>query len=208
MRLISSAICIGFAMVLFTTSSLRAQTTQPDAAAAAVQAATPTTQPAAPSPEQVLNQMLRGSDADNSAPISPQRPPSASNTSNAAANNDDTSVAIGGANVMIPQAVSPNGATGRILREGSEIIDRVGRLQKSPEANGWSEFVFESDGHTLRDPPMIVIPNLKLTLMETQAEKVSRDLRFRVTGTVTEYHGRNYLLLEKVVVVDDKTQDF
>jgi hypothetical protein len=31
-------------------------------------------------------------------------------------------------------------------------------------------------------------------------------LHFRITGMVTEYKGRNYVLLDKVVVVPDSTQ--
>ena len=33
-------------------------------------------------------------------------------------------------------------------------------------------------------------------------------VRFRVTGMVTEYKGRNYILLEKVVSVQEQTQQF
>jgi hypothetical protein len=42
--------------------------------------------------------------------------------------------------------------------------------------------------------------------MENATKAQSRDLRFRVTGMVTEYGGRNYILLEKVVVVPDAVQ--
>ena len=36
----------------------------------------------------------------------------------------------------------------------------------------------------------------------------SRDLKFRVSGTITEYRGRNYILLEKIVVIPDASQQF
>jgi hypothetical protein len=39
--------------------------------------------------------------------------------------------------------------------------------------------------------------------LENAVSGASRDLRFRITGMVTEYHGRNYVLLEKVTVVPD-----
>jgi hypothetical protein len=42
--------------------------------------------------------------------------------------------------------------------------------------------------------------------MEDAANAINRDLRFRITGMVTEYRGRNYVLLEKAVVVPDATQ--
>jgi hypothetical protein len=70
------------------------------------------------------------------------------------------------------------------------------------------EFSFEADGETLRDPPLIVLPNLKLMAMENAVQASRRDLRFRITGMVTEYRGRNYILLEKVVVVPDTVQQF
>lgn len=60
----------------------------------------------------------------------------------------------------------------------------------------------------MKDPPVLILPNLKLMAMENAVSSANRDLRFRVTGMVTEYRGRNYVLLEKVVVVPDPTQQF
>ena len=94
------------------------------------------------------------------------------------------------------RALTPNPPAVKLVREGTFIVDRVGRLSKSADGKG-TEFVFESDGQTLRDPPLPLLPNLKLEAME--AASAGRDARFRVTGMLTEYRGRNYLLLEKVV---------
>ena len=44
--------------------------------------------------------------------------------------------------------------------------------------------------------------------MEDAVQGANRDLRFRATGMVTEYRGRNYILLEKVVVVPEATQQY
>lgn len=99
-------------------------------------------------------------------------------------------------------AVAPSAPSLSVLREGSFIVDRVGRLTRASEGQGW-EFTFESDGQALRDPPVLVLPNLKLMLMEDQLKETQRDLKFRVTGMVTEYRGRNYILLEKVVVLSN-----
>ncbi len=104
-------------------------------------------------------------------------------------------------------AVPPDAPAVTVLREGSYIVDRVGRLTYTKDGSQ-PEFTFESDGKTLKDPPMIILANLKLVAMEGAVGAANRDLRFRVTGMVTEYHGRNYLLLEKVVVVQDVTQQF
>jgi hypothetical protein len=145
--------------------------------------ASATTQPAQPpSAEQLLNQMLRAPDTDKSAVLQPQ--PSA-----AAAPIDASAAGTG------------------ILREGTDIIDRLGRLQKSTDGQQ-EEFVLESDGRVMHEAPLLILPNLKLMSMETATSQTSHDLRFRITGTVTEYRGHNYILLEKVVVVPDKNQEF
>jgi hypothetical protein len=94
-----------------------------------------------------------------------------------------------------------------VIREGSFIVDRTGRLTKSPDGQQF-EFHFESDGRAMKDPPVVIIPNLKLMAMENAVNGSNRDLKFRITGMVTEYKGRNYILLEKVVVVPDVTQKF
>jgi hypothetical protein len=92
-----------------------------------------------------------------------------------------------------------------VLRERSQVFDRVARLTHS--ADGLQEEItLESDGTALQDPPLILLPNLKLVALEGAAG--DRDARFRVTGMVTEYRGRNYILLQKVVVMSDSDRQF
>ena len=171
-------------------SVARAQTTQPAAGTSP-----PTTRPAAgPGPQvapsdQVLNQLLRPADAGRARPLQPvTSPPAVDRTS-------------GGG------AVAPAAPQVQVLREGTFIVDRTGRLSRGADGQTW-EFVFESDGRALQDPPVIILPNLKLMAMEDAIKNNSRDLRFRITGMVTEYGGRNHILLEKVVVVPDATEQF
>jgi hypothetical protein len=52
------------------------------------------------------------------------------------------------------------------------------------------------------------LPNLKLMIMEDVARGNTREPRFRVSGVVTEYRGRNYLLLEKVYVLTTPNQQY
>ncbi len=104
-------------------------------------------------------------------------------------------------------AVAPGAPTVTVLREGSFVVDRVGRLTYSKDGSQ-PEFTFDSDSKTMKDPPMVILANLKLMTMESAVTAANRDLRFRVTGMVTEYHGRNYLLMEKIVVVPDIAQQF
>ena len=91
-----------------------------------------------------------------------------------------------------------------LKREGDVITERVGRLQSTPAGE---EFHFESDGRALKDPPMIVLPNSVLAQMEGALEKSGRDLRFRVTGMITTYHGQNYLLVEKARAVSKADEE-
>ena len=137
--------------------------------------------------DQMLNQMLRPSAGPVARPLQPiTQAPAIDATSGSA-------------------AVAPGAPSVQVLREGTFIVDRTGRLSRGADGQTW-ELTFESDGRAMRDPPLIVLPNLKLMAMENATKSQSRDLRFRVTGMVTEYGGRNYILLEKVVVVPDAVQ--
>jgi len=104
-------------------------------------------------------------------------------------------------------AIAPGAPTQTVMREGSFIVNRVGRLTRSADGQQM-EFTFDSDGKTMKDPPVVILPNLKLMQMENAVTGSSRDLHFRVSGMVTEYKGRNYVLLDKVVVVPDIDQQF
>jgi hypothetical protein len=103
-------------------------------------------------------------------------------------------------------ALKPGAPTLAVRREGTFVIDETVRLSHKP--NGQSEITFEKDGKALKDPPMIVLPNSKLMQMEDMISAANRDLKFHVTGMVTEYRGRNYILLERVQVLPDITQQF
>lgn len=100
-------------------------------------------------------------------------------------------------------AVAPKVDSQNLIREGTYLPERIGRLTKTPE--GQLELTFEADGSALKDPPMLILPNVKLMAMESMVKNASRDLRFQVWGMVTEYNGRNYILLEQVVVKQDET---
>jgi hypothetical protein len=101
-------------------------------------------------------------------------------------------------------AVAPNAPTMPLLREGTFLVDRTGRLGRS--VDGLPEYRFDSDGRALRDPPVLILANTKLMQMEEENKRSNRDLRFRITGVLTEYRGRNGVLIEKVVVIPDIVQ--
>ena len=101
------------------------------------------------------------------------------------------------------EQVAPEVPLVPLKREGNMVSARIGRLERGEEPNVW-EFHFESDAKALVDPPMILLPNLKLAAMQDNVKSAGRDLRFKVTGTITEYRGRNYLLVEKDEVLSDQ----
>ena len=141
-----------------------------------------------PSPDEVLGNMLKPRRTSGERELVPTDPPAVDKKSG-------------------PGSVAPGAPTLTVLREGTPVVNRVGRLTLGADG-GASEFMFESDGQALRDPPLIVLPNLKLMIMEDVARGNTREPRFRVSGTVTEYRGRNYLLLDKVYVMSPTNQQF
>lgn len=155
----------------------------------ATQPATPATRPADMPADQLLQQMLRPANGPVVQPLQPiLNPPVIDQTSG---------------KMVVPNSILPQ----NLKREGDYINDRLGRLTKSADGQQM-EFTFESDGRAMQDPPVIILPNLKLMSMEDAVNGGNRDLRFRITGQVTEYKGRNYILLEKVSVVQDAIQQF
>jgi hypothetical protein len=166
------------------------QTTQPTTRPAAAPVAAPL--PA----DQMLSQMLRaplgGAGGGATGGAKPLQP----------ANYAPLTDATTGANAVAPAAPSLT-----VLREGTFLVDRTGRLTRGPDGQSW-EFAFDSDARAMQDPPVVILPNLKLMAMEQAVKSANRDLRFRITGMVTEYSGRNYVLLEKVLVLPEATQQF
>jgi hypothetical protein len=143
----------------------------------------PATQPATVDPNAMINQLLTPS-RPTVKPLQPlPDPPAIDRTSGAA-------------------TVAPRAPTLHLIREGTYRFDRAGRLTKTPD--GQYEFIFDSDGQAMQDPPMVVLPNLTLMSMESFIKTSGRELRFRITGMITEYRDRNYILLDKAVVVPEK----
>ncbi len=101
-----------------------------------------------------------------------------------------------------PQAVAPDTKPQRLLREGTFVIDRTGRVRQTDA--GDLDFIFTADGsnrEAAANPPMRLVANLNLMAIES-ALRSDPNRRFRITGRVTEYRGRNHLILEKVVLLD------
>jgi hypothetical protein len=148
----------------------------------------PATRPGNQSAEEMLRQMLQpqGEAAQPLKPIAPADQPQVDNT--------------GGVAAVAPGAPSPP-----LVREGTPLLDRVGRL--TPIAQGQMlEFTLESDGSGMTEPPLVLLPNRKLMQLEDRVKTSYRDLKISISGEVTEYRGRNYLLLSRWSVVQDVAQ--
>ena len=152
-----------------------------------------TTPPAATRPtnrsaEETLRQMLRpqGESARPLRPVEPEQPPATDITSG-------------------PGAVAPGAPPRPVVREGTLLLDRLGRLTRSEDGQSL-ELTLDSDGRAMADPPMILLPNRRLQQLEARVQGSYRDLKVRVSGEVMEYRARNYLLLSRWSVVSDVAQ--
>jgi hypothetical protein len=96
---------------------------------------------------------------------------------------------------IVPQSKSQ--IKHKLYPEGHYIADRRGRLICS---NDYWLFVFESDGKTLADPPIKILPNRWLEKMESDVAASREALMFRISGEVTTYRGQNFILLRKVLI--------
>src|ERR1700722_10951462 len=106
-----------------------------------------TTQPATATPpaEQMMNQMLESGGGAKALP-SATKGPMVDGTSGR-------------------DAVAPGAPTMNVMREGTFIVKRVGRLTRSSDGQQM-EFTFDSDRKAMKDPPVVILPNLKLMQME------------------------------------------
>ncbi len=105
--------------------------------------------------------------------------------------------------VPIVEPVDPKAKLPLTVREGDWVINRMGRLGK--DAKGTLLFVYEADATDLSEPPLILLPCRKLEQMELLVAK-KPNVKFMVTGEVTVYHGKGYLLLRKVMLHRDMGQ--
>ena len=87
------------------------------------------------------------------------------------------------------------------LARGKLIVNRVIRVLATGDGD-WKEARFEAD-NTLREPPIRLLP---CRLFEWAEAFVGGTKKLRVSGVVTQYKGRRYLLLRKVLQVRDMNQ--
>src|ERR1035437_151069 len=90
------------------------------------------------------------------------------------------------------------------LVEG-QILTGTGRLIKDDKTNTYV-FTFDSDGKQMHDPPIALLPSRSLMSMEEASDNGTRDTKFKISGDVTEFHGKNYLHVRPAVIIRDLNQ--
>jgi len=90
-----------------------------------------------------------------------------------------------------PRREGPSG----LIAEGKRLFNREGRLEM--DKIGRSVFVFDSG-----DPPMYLLENSWREFLEEQTGHATKLARWRISGLVTVYGKRNYLLLTKCVRIE------
>lgn len=95
--------------------------------------------------------------------------------------------------LVLPTMEAAAPPKGKLLPEGSFIVNRLGRMIRAEHGGNWL-FAFDSDGDAQQDPPMVLLPSRRLEQMEKLAQERGDALQLVVSGKVLVYHKRNYLL--------------
>ncbi|MFA5424530.1 MAG: hypothetical protein WC374_11810 [Phycisphaerae bacterium] len=106
--------------------------------------------------------------------------------------------------VMIPQEIIDRLQTPRVirpqdikqgmeLRQDSILSDRTGYIKQDASGN-WI-FQFDALGRNTSDVYLILLPCQKLAEVQRKQGKMAGEYRFKVSGIVTKYQGRFYMML-------------
>ena len=87
-----------------------------------------------------------------------------------------------------------------IVEEGKRLFNREGRLEM--DKIGRAIFVFDSG-----DKPMKLLENSRREHLEARTDYARKKARWRISGIVTVYGKRNYLLLTKCVQIMPEEQN-
>jgi hypothetical protein len=137
--------------------------------------------PREPTPEEILRELTRQSGAAPRPVIPPARP-------------GQTVRRTVDASTLPPNAIAP--PTPKLFPDGYRIVDRPGRLTREGD---FYTFTFESRSEGIPELPIRLLPNRLLEDMEIVSEGGTKSVVFLISGELTEYHGVNYLLIQKLL---------
>lgn len=80
-----------------------------------------------------------------------------------------------------------------IVPSGTRFVDRRGRLSRDPASGVW-RFVLSGDGGGGAAPSVVLLPCMELERIERQARQQDIVAPLLISGTVTTFRGRSYLL--------------
>lgn len=90
---------------------------------------------------------------------------------------------------------------GKLLPEGHFLADRIGRIVHEGDD---IMLAFVADEQGMADPPIRLLPNRALEEMQKYASAGS-SVRFKVSGEITLYRGKNYLLVRKYLIASESS---
>ncbi len=102
-------------------------------------------------------------------------------------------------------AAAPNEPAAPRVREEETVEGRLGRLVRD-QRSGLEVYEFDADRQKMDDPPLGVIPCKALEVMEDATEGGNLPVKFRLSGEVTQYRGKNYLYVRAFSVIKDMEQ--
>ncbi|MDK1031141.1 MAG: hypothetical protein QGD94_03980 [Planctomycetia bacterium] len=88
-----------------------------------------------------------------------------------------------------------------MIAEGKRLVNREGRLVRRTTGDGaqkTEEVVFVLDSG---DKPIRLSPNKLRESMENMSDYGDKPIRFRISGLVSVYRGKNYILLSKTIMI-------
>lgn len=174
--LIAAAALVSFAI------AQDAPTSQPAVTSAPSEADDEMNPPREPSPSEILKALMKDNDAPPRPLVLPSQP-------GQTVRNKQVDPSVLPANAVAP-------ITPRLYPDGYRIVDRPGRLSREGD---YYVFSFESRGEGPAELPMRLLPNRLLEDMEIATAGSSTPIVFLVSGELTEYHGVNYLLVQKLL---------
>ena len=162
----------------------------------------PATLDSAEQVQQQMQQLLSDNPQFNTSPSQAQTQQTArQTTTHTPSSSASTGTASSSATPFMPSldldvdvlGIPPGDQQPQLRREGEFVINRRGRLARSPSGTRLL-FVFEADSDAAPEPPMPILPCQILENMEDLSNQRSDQVVFILSGQVTLYRGVNFLL--------------